>query len=130
MKNIARTLFICLLGVLLLHAPVTRGETASGEVWVAIRVADRGTGQSGAEYYGSVDRKDLLAAVSAPVAGSFLKLSHASWLLNGKLSLLSDASYNGVNFDYGNVVYFRVDTILRIVELSDSFAKDHAPKSK
>ena len=111
---------------------VAAPDAASGQdlVWVAIRASDKGLNQPGLEYYGSVERKAFNTAVTSPVPTGFLKLTHASWLSDGKLVAVSESSYNGNSYGYKDVVYIRMDTIFRIIELSDEFTKTHFPPAK
>jgi hypothetical protein len=105
-------------------------DSTADQVWVAVRAADKGPGQVDSEYYGSVDRKAFAAMTNLSAPAGFLKVSHAAWLINGKLIPLSSASYNGVLYGYKDVVYLRMDTIFRIVELNEALAKTRFPAGR
>ena len=128
-----RTFLRILLAMCLVAVPVGRSvaqSPSSGTVWVAVRVADKGPGQPGAEYCGTVDWKSVGALLAMPNPSGFLELNHAFWLINGKIIPLSDAGVSGINYGYENTVYLRIDTVYRIIRLRDSFVKEHALVAK
>jgi hypothetical protein len=131
MKALFRGLLAGSFFLLLLCGAKSFGQPVPDEVWVAIRVIDKGPAQLGSEYYGSVEKKVFQAMLASTNPTGFLKLNHVAWLSNGKIVPLADPSNSGgANFGYGDVVYFRIDTIFRIVSLNDTFVKENFLKSK
>jgi hypothetical protein len=104
-------------------------EPPSNQVWVAIRVVDKGVGQAPTEYYGTMERKVFVGMLNTTVPSGFLELEHVAVMLNGRLTPMSEEAENGAKYGYGDVAYFRVETVLRIVLLSDEFPKEHSLKS-
>jgi len=104
----------------------------AGEVWVALSFLQKGPQQLPIEYYGTMDKKyfpleNYNGRGGLPAAGFFLKLSHVAWMdETGKIMPLSEARTNNSSQGYSRVMYFRVDTIVRIVELDPQFVKDNA----
>jgi hypothetical protein len=78
-----------------------------------------------------VEKKVFQAMLASPNPTGFLKLNHVAWLANGKITPLADpGNSSGANFGYGDVMYFRIDTIFRIVSLNDAFVKEYFLKPK
>jgi hypothetical protein len=105
-------------------------QAAADDVWVAIRVVDNGVAQPTTEYYGTIDEKTLASLSNLPVGIGFLKLQHVSWMDNGQIVAISRAKPDGIDYGYGDVAYFRIDTMLRIIVLDDTFVKQHSLEPK
>ena len=100
-------------------------ESASDEVWITVRVADKGVGAGVSEYYGTVNKKGFADMVNAATPKGFLRLSHAAWMGSGGIVRLRDAKENGNAYGYSDVMYLRADTVLRMIKMDESFAKEH-----
>ncbi len=118
--------FFSFIAILLLVVCAGQGgafaEPPSDEVWVNIRFLANGPEQPVTEYYGTIRKADLTAMLGSTgkIAG-LLKVSRVAFMENGQIAELSDTLLNGSKFGFKNVMYIRADTILRIVELDDTF---------
>ncbi|HWB58069.1 MAG TPA: hypothetical protein VG733_01190, partial [Chthoniobacteraceae bacterium] len=89
---------------------------------VCIRYQDKGIEQAPTEVYGLIHKTDLAAMLGANgKINGFIKVSRVAVMLNGQIFQMADASDNGVKLGFRNVMYIRADTILRVVELDDTF---------
>jgi hypothetical protein len=126
--KIALLCFLCL--VTMTCGSASFADEGADEVWVEIRVADRGLGQGLINYYGSMDRKEFVGMMNTTVLAGFVKLNHVAWREKGNILSLSQQNGDGLNYGYSDVAYFRVETIYRIVTLTDAFVKEHFSKGK
>jgi hypothetical protein len=99
------------------------------EVWVAIRVLEKGAIQPAGEYYGALDKKVFEETLERTMPSGFLKLRHVAWLENGRIVRLAEPT-GGVEYGYGDVMYIRVESVLRIIELDEKFVKERLIRSK
>jgi len=100
------------------------------DVWVAIRVVDRGVGQPADEYYGTIDKKIFVGMLNTTVPSGFLELEHVAWMENGQIVGISQSKADGMVYGYGDIAYFRVETVLGIIVLDDDFVKEHLLEHK
>ena len=103
--------------------PLSFAEEPTGEIWVAIDATLKGIGTPPVEFYGALDRKVFEETLSRTMPSGFLKLTHAAWMEGGKVRRLAETTEDGVSRGYGDVMYFRVETVTRIVELDKGFVK-------
>ncbi len=96
-----------------------------GDVFIAVRVADRGAGQPDEEYYGEIEKRALLDLRHADTATRFIRLTNAYWLINGKQVPISEANANGIKYGYANTVYLRLASVYRIIELQPLVQQPH-----
>jgi hypothetical protein len=99
------------------------------EVWVAIRVLEKGAIQPAGEYYGALDKKVFEETLERTMPSGFLKLRHVAWLENGHIIRLAEPA-GGVDYGYGDAMYIRVESVLRIIELDEKFVKERLIRSK
>ena len=118
--------FLHVFAIILLFASASqrhaRAQPGPDEVWVSIRFQENGVEQQPAEYYGVIHKADLAAMEGngGKIAG-LLKMTRVAFMENGQVFALGDTLVNGSKFGYKNVMYIRADTILRIIELDDTF---------
>jgi hypothetical protein len=122
MKTCHRILLLALLlmALPLSHIPA-QPPASQDEVWIQIRFLDKGAAQPVTEYYGLIRKDDFAAMRASEKPNEFLRVSHVAWMENGTMFQLSDTNANGAKFGFKNVMYVRADTILRIIELDDTF---------
>jgi hypothetical protein len=100
------------------------------EIWVAIDATTKGLGSSAVEYYGALDRKVFEETLTRTMPSGFLKLSHTAWMEAGQLKRLAESTEGGMTRGYSDVMYFRVETVTRIVELDNAFVKKYMLQTK
>jgi hypothetical protein len=118
------TVFIA-IGLLLCPAGLFSADEPSGEIWVSLDATIKGVGQSTINYYGALDRKVFEATLERTVPSGFIKLTHTGWMEGGKIHWLADLTQDGEPVGFSDVVYIRVESITRIVELDKKFVKKH-----
>ena len=112
------------LSLLFLVTVPCHADPASDDVWVAVAFSDKGPNEPATEYYGAIDRKLLTSIMAAPVPTGFIRLSHVALMsANGRIVPLSETRGN-IRQGYSRIMYFRVESIVRIIELDPQFVKD------
>ena len=106
-------------------SPLFSAEAPSDEIWVAIDATIKGPATAAVEYYGTLNKKVLEGTLTKTTPSSFLKLSHAGWMEGGKMQWLPEATQSGTTCGYSDVMYLRIETVTRIVELDKNFVKNH-----
>jgi hypothetical protein len=109
---------------------LSAAQEPSAEMWVAIAATIRGLGESPVEYYGALDRKVFEETLTRTMPSGFLKLTHVAWFEGGQLKRLTESTEAGTTRGYGDVMYFRVETVTRIVELDNGFVKKYMLQTK
>ncbi|MFN2623810.1 MAG: hypothetical protein ABR611_13310 [Chthoniobacterales bacterium] len=113
------------IGLLLCPASLFCADEPSGEIWVSLDATIKGVGQSTINYYGALDRKVFEETLARTVPSGFIKMTHVGWIEGGKIHRLSDLTQDGEPVGFTDVVYIRVESITRIVELDKKFVKKH-----
>ena len=111
-------------------SPLSCGEEPSDEIWVSIAANIKGVGMPMSEYYGALDRKVFEETLTRTLPSGFLKLRHVAWLEGEKIHWLSESTQDGSIYGYSDVLYLRVETVTRIVELDKTFVKQHMLQKK
>lgn len=117
------SVFAILLLLLCVSPSVAFSQTAApDEQWVSIRYQDKGVNLPATECYGLIHKADLAAMLGSTgkIAG-FIKVTRVAVMENGQIFQQSDANANGIRLGFRNVLYIRADTILRVIELDDTF---------
>jgi hypothetical protein len=119
MKSI-HALFAMLL-LALCAIPCLAADPQPDEVWVNIRY-QAGINLPATEYYGTIRKADLAAMLGSTgkIAG-LLKITRVAYMDGGQLYPLAETLANGSKFGFKNVMYIRADTVLRVIELDDTF---------
>jgi len=113
-----------LLSLLFVMSMPCHADPAPDDVWVAVAFMDKGANEAATEYYGAIDRKLLTSIMAAAVPTGFIKLSHVALMsAGGRIIPLSETRGN-VRQGYSRTMYFRVESIVRIIELDPQFVKD------
>jgi len=95
----------------------------SEDVWVAVRIIDKGVGQGTSEYYGTID-KTLFATLTKTVnLIGFIEMNNVGTLYNDKYITLKEEVLNGKEYGYSNKMYFRAETLVRIIPLDPEFVE-------
>jgi|SRR5882724_3674481 len=116
---------LLVVGLLLCTPRLFSADEPSGEIWVSLDAAIKGVGQPTVNYYGALDRKVFEETLARTVPSGFIKLTHAGWMEGGKIHWLADLTQDGEPVGFSDVVYIRVESITRIVELDPKYVKKH-----
>jgi hypothetical protein len=111
---------VCLL---VFPAGVFCAGEPSEEIWVSLDAAITGVGQPTINYYGALNRKVFEETLARTVPSGFIKLTHVGWMEGGKIHWLKELRQGGELVGFSDVVYIRVETITRIVELDEKFVQ-------
>lgn len=114
----------------ILFLPASVAQEPSSEIWVAIAATIKGLGSEAVEYYGALDRKVFEETLTRTMPSGFLKLRHTAWMEAGELKRLADSMDGGTTLGFSDVMYFRIETVTRIVELDNSFVKKYMLRTK
>jgi hypothetical protein len=114
----------------LLFLPSSVAQEPSTEIWVAIDATMKGLGAEVVEYYGALDKKVFDETLTRTMPSGFLRLTHTSWMEAGELKRLAESSEGGTTRGYSDVMYFRIETVTRIVELDSGFVKKYMLQTK
>jgi hypothetical protein len=122
MKTFHRILLLALLFMAAARWEAV-AQTASGdEMWVQIRYLAWGPGKETAEYYGLIHKSDFIAVMGADQKPNLvLRVTRVSKMENGQIVPLSEENPSGAKSGLRNVMYIRADSIVRVVELDDTF---------
>jgi hypothetical protein len=124
------TLILVTFSLSIFMAPLSFAQEPSDEVWVSIAATLKGIAMPPIEYYGTLNRKVFEETLARTIPSGFLKLRHAAWMEGGRLHRLSEATQDGATYGYSDVLYLRVETVTRIIELDPSFVKQHLLQTK
>ena len=81
-------------------------------------------------YYGALNRKIFEETLARTMPSGFLKLTHVCWMEGGKVRSLAEVTQDGAPVGLSDVMYLRVETVTRIVELDNKFVKQQILQTK
>lgn len=110
--------------------PSSSAEEPSEKIWVCIDATIKGLGMPTVEYYGALDRKVFEETLTRTMPSGFLKLTHVGWMEGGKMHWIAEVTQDGNPMGFSDVLYLRVETVTRIVELDKNFVKQHVLQTK
>jgi hypothetical protein len=117
------SLWICM-------SQLSSAKEPSDEIWVSLDATIKGVGLPTVNYYGALNRKVFEETLARTVPSGFLKLTHVGWMEGGKIHWLSELTQDGAPVGFSDVVYLRVETVTRIVELDEKFVKRYLLQTK
>lgn len=119
-----------LLSVWMYTSLLSAAEAPGDDIWVSIDATIKGVGLPTVTYYGAINREVFEKTLERTLPSGFIRLTHVGWMEGGKVHWLAEVTDGGATVGFSDVMYLRIESVTRIVELDRNFVKQQMLRTK